>query len=51
MDLFDIARQEILVALLRNNVLFNTVEDGILDPPESDGRGVPGTGRRLLLRY
>ena len=49
-DLLDIARQEIFVALLRNNILFNAVEDCILDPPESNGGGVPWTRGRLLLR-
>jgi hypothetical protein len=49
MNLFNIATQEVLVALLRDNFLFNTVEEGVPGPPESDGGGVPRTGGRLLL--
>jgi hypothetical protein len=48
-DLLYVAGEEILLALVVDDILVYTVEESVLGPPEGDRRGVPCTWGRLLL--
>lgn len=48
-NLLNVAREEIPVLLLIDNVLLDTVEGSELDPVEGDGGSVPGSRRGALL--